>query len=59
MVYGCVTTGTEWQFMRLQDRLLTFDTRRLYIHDVSAILGVFVAILTVLSPLNPTTKDIL
>ena len=40
-VYGCVTTGETWQFMRLAGTDLTYDQKRLYINDVGDILAAF------------------
>lgn len=40
-VYGCVTTGEDWQFLRLDDAVLTYDTARLYRSDLGRILAVF------------------
>jgi hypothetical protein len=38
-VFGCVTTGEDWQFLRLDGTAVTLDTRRRYISDVGAILA--------------------
>ena len=40
-VYGAVTTGTVWRFLRLSDRLLDIDNKEYYISDVCKILGIF------------------
>jgi hypothetical protein len=45
-VYGCVTTGEAWQFLRLQGSAVTVDRLRLYIDNVGGILSVFTAIVT-------------
>jgi hypothetical protein len=44
-VFGCVTTGEAWQFMKLKDRELLVDAARYYISEVSAILGILVAVM--------------
>jgi hypothetical protein len=44
-VNGCVTTGEAWQFMRLRDKSLLVDADRYYISEVSAVLGILVAIM--------------
>lgn len=44
IVFGCVTTGEDWQFLKLGQSVLTIDSNRYYINDVEAILGVFQAI---------------
>lgn len=39
-VYGAVTTGTVWRFLRLSDRLLNIDNKEYYISDICKILGI-------------------
>jgi hypothetical protein len=43
-VYGCVTTGETWQFLRSADHVALLDRRRYYLDNVSGILGVLQAI---------------
>lgn len=43
-VYGCVTTGDEWQFMRLAGTDAVYDTTRRYLSDLDELLGVFARI---------------
>jgi hypothetical protein len=43
-VFGCVTTGEAWQFLRLDETELRLDTARYYIDNVGGILAVFQAI---------------
>lgn len=38
-VFGCVTTGEIWQFLRLSGSILTIDSDRFYIKSVDEILG--------------------
>lgn len=38
-VYGCVTTGELWQFLKLSDRILQIDPEKIYIEHVDRILG--------------------
>lgn len=40
-VFGCVTTGEDWQFLRLDENTITYDTNRLYRNDVGRILASF------------------
>ncbi|KHD06644.1 hypothetical protein PN36_29850 [Candidatus Thiomargarita nelsonii] len=40
-IYGCVTTGETWQFMRLENDILSMDIRRYYINEVGKLLWVF------------------
>ena len=44
-VYGCVTTGQDWQFLRLCGGDLTFDDRRYFLPELGDILAVFRVIL--------------
>jgi hypothetical protein len=44
-VYGCVTNGEAWQFLRLAEQVAEIDVRRYYINDVGEILSVFRKIL--------------
>lgn len=43
IVYGCVTTGYEWLFLKLIDKTASIDLERYYINDTSLplLLGVF------------------
>jgi hypothetical protein len=43
-VHGCVTTGEDWQFLRLEGSTVTIDRVRIYIVNLDLILGVFGAI---------------
>lgn len=38
-LYGCSTTGIEWRFLTLQDKLITIDIRRYYITNLPKLLG--------------------
>lgn len=40
VVYGAVTFGLEWQFLRLEDQLVHLDTNIFYIKELPQILGV-------------------
>jgi hypothetical protein len=44
-VYGCVTSGTNWRFLRLAGTILTIDRQEYYVHDVGKIIGIIVHIL--------------
>jgi hypothetical protein len=39
-IYGCVSTGTEWQFLKLEGKTYYIDLKRYYLGNVSEILGV-------------------
>jgi hypothetical protein len=44
-VFGCVTTGEDWQFLRLTDSVALLDSKRYYFDNVGGILGVLQAII--------------
>ncbi|NER23004.1 MAG: hypothetical protein F6J96_20350 [Symploca sp. SIO1C2] len=39
-VYGAVTTGTEWKFLKLSGKKIWIDKRDYFINEVSHILGI-------------------
>lgn len=43
-VYGCVTTGEAWQFLRLAGDVVELDDRRYYLDNVAGVLGAFAAV---------------
>jgi hypothetical protein len=44
-IYGCVTTGSDWQFLRLQDQLVEIDPTLYYEKELPTILGILLAFL--------------
>jgi hypothetical protein len=44
-IWGCVTTGTDWQFLRLENNELQLHTSLLYLNELDRILGVFQGII--------------
>jgi hypothetical protein len=50
-IYGCVTNGDVWQFVRLVGPTAAIDRRRYYLNDVGSIIAVFQHILA-----NAATK---
>jgi hypothetical protein len=38
-VYGAVTTGTIWRFLKLEDIIVSIDQREYYINQVKTILA--------------------
>jgi hypothetical protein len=40
-VFGCVTTGNNWQFLRLVDTRLTIDSQIRYVNELPILLGIF------------------
>jgi hypothetical protein len=43
-VFGCVTSGTNWRFLKLEESKLFIDEPEYYLHDVSKIIGILVTI---------------
>ncbi len=56
-VHGCVTTGENWQFLRLEGSAVTMDRVRIYIVNLELILGVFEAIVAWSQPIAALTGD--
>jgi hypothetical protein len=44
VVYGCVTSGTHWRFLRLIGRDLSIDRPEYYLRDAAKILGILVTL---------------
>jgi hypothetical protein len=42
-VYGCVTSGSIWRFLKLIDKRLLIDIPEYYLHDLPKILGILVS----------------
>ena len=40
VIFGCITSGETWQFLRLIGRDVTIDAGRYYINDIPLLLGV-------------------
>lgn len=40
-IYGCVTTGDDWLFMKLEGSQILIDIKKYYLGDVPELLGVF------------------
>ena len=41
-IYGVISIGTIWQFLRLEDNNIFIDLSEYYIQDVEKILGILV-----------------
>ena len=54
-VYGCVTTGEDWQFLRLAGQAVVIDTVRRYINDVASVLAALLAALGQMKDASPGT----
>jgi hypothetical protein len=44
-IYGCVTTGEDWQFMKLLNNIVYMDVQRYYINEINKLLGVMQTII--------------
>ena len=42
-IYGVITIGTIWQFLKLQDKVISIDLNEYYIKDIKKILGILVS----------------
>ena len=54
-VYGCVTTGEDWQFLRLEGQAVVIDTMRRYINDVASVLAALLASVGQMQDTTPGT----
>lgn len=52
-IHGCITTGSLWRFLRLEERTMMVDTREYYLAQLAAILGIFLAMFEQGKSLNP------
>ena len=43
IVYGAITIGTIWQFLKLEDKIISIDLTEYYIKDVKKILGILIS----------------
>ncbi len=44
-IYGCVTTGNVWKFLRLSGKILSFDFRDFYLTQQELLLGILTQII--------------
>ncbi len=52
-IYGCVTSGTLWQFLKLEDKNVTIDSTSYLVTPVQKILGILKSILSENQTANP------
>ena len=45
IIYGCVTTGEDWQFLKLIDDTIYIDIERYYLDNVPQLLGILQSII--------------
>ena len=50
VVYGCVTSGETWQFLKLESNSLLIDQNRYYLDRLETLLGVLSAIIESVMP---------
>ena len=43
-IFGCVTTGEDWQFLKLNGNTAIIDSERFYLSELDKILGIFKSI---------------
>ena len=41
VIYDCVTTGKDWQFLTLREQVVTIDTQQYYLNQPGELLGIF------------------
>jgi len=46
LIYGAVTIGTIWQFLKLKDKTIFIDLSQYYIKDIKKILGILSSAIT-------------
>jgi hypothetical protein len=51
-IYGCVTTGNDWLFLKQQGQDIFIDDQRYYLHDIGNLLGIFQHIVNLYSEKN-------
>ena len=50
MLFGCVTTGEIWQFIRLENNVAYIDKHRYYLTDLTELLGGLQAVIDFVIP---------
>ncbi|NJL89922.1 MAG: hypothetical protein HC916_09165 [Coleofasciculaceae cyanobacterium SM2_1_6] len=45
-IYGVVTSGTAWRFLKLKDDIIYINTVEYYINQIAKILGIFITIMS-------------
>ncbi|MEG4347475.1 hypothetical protein QUB70_29980 [Microcoleus sp. A003_D6] len=45
-IYGTVTSGTTWRFMKLKEQVIEIDLTEYYLSDVNKILGILASAIT-------------
>ena len=55
-IYGAVTTGTDWKFLKLTDKTIWIDKRDYFINEVSQILGILTMPFKAFRPIEGLTN---
>jgi hypothetical protein len=42
IIYGAVTTGTVWQFLKLENKVVAIDLTEYFIRDIQKIIGILI-----------------
>ena len=45
VIYGAVTSGTNWRFLKLKDQVIEIDLTEYYLRDVNKILGILASVI--------------
>lgn len=40
VIYGAVTSGTNWRFLKLEEQVVSIDLTEYYLRDIKKILGI-------------------
>jgi hypothetical protein len=49
-IYGCVTTGTDWQFLKLHNNIICINNDLFYIKDINTLIGIWQSIIDFFKP---------
>ncbi len=50
VVYGIVSTGAAWKFLRLQNRIITLDSSEYFVDDLPMLMGILRCVVSVNEP---------
>ncbi len=52
-IFGVVTSGTNWKFLKLQEQLISIDLDEYYLSNIGKILGILINYITENSVISP------
>jgi hypothetical protein len=58
LIYGCVTTGDVWQFLKFQDNTVFIHHERYYLNQIEIILGIFQSIIDEMIPATTISSSV-